>query len=157
MDDFSSPGVGPNAFGYSPAPANYIRPGKRPLSSISPVIVEDAAKLPVLITGAAGGSWIITANVQNVMHVIVEGMNATSALAMPRLHNQLAPNITHIEKSYDQSVAAGLVRLGENVELIDTASNTAQAILITSTKNTDGMSFEAVGEPRQANSGGAVF
>src|SRR5579871_4806897 len=39
MNDFSIPGAS-NAFGYVPSPANYIRPGKRPLSSISPTIVE---------------------------------------------------------------------------------------------------------------------
>ena len=39
MDDFSSPGTA-NQYGLAPAPANYIRPGKRPLSSMSPLVVE---------------------------------------------------------------------------------------------------------------------
>ncbi|UKZ83985.1 hypothetical protein TrVFT333_011801 [Trichoderma virens FT-333] len=43
MNDFSIPGVS-NSFGYIPSPANYIRPGKRPLSSISPIIAETAEK-----------------------------------------------------------------------------------------------------------------
>ncbi|KAF9502570.1 hypothetical protein BS47DRAFT_1403463, partial [Hydnum rufescens UP504] len=63
MDDFSSPGS-PNAFGYIATPANYIAPGKRPLSSISPLIAEDAEGNFVFATGAAGGSAIITANLQ---------------------------------------------------------------------------------------------
>jgi len=43
MNDFSIPNV-TNAFGYIPSPANFVRPGKRPLSSISPVIVEHLNK-----------------------------------------------------------------------------------------------------------------
>ena len=39
MNDFSIPDSD-NAFGYIPSPANFVRPGKRPLSSISPTIVE---------------------------------------------------------------------------------------------------------------------
>ncbi|CAD6901058.1 unnamed protein product [Tilletia controversa] len=39
MDDSSTPGV-PNGFGLAPSPYNYPEPGKRPLSSMAPAIVE---------------------------------------------------------------------------------------------------------------------
>ena len=74
MDDFSTPGNS-NFFGYLPTPNNYIRPGKRPLSSIATTIVEKDGS-PYFIVGAAGGSRIITATVQNVWHVIDHGMGA---------------------------------------------------------------------------------
>lgn len=38
MDDFSAPGH-PNYFNYPPTPANYIKPGKRPMSSMSPLVI----------------------------------------------------------------------------------------------------------------------
>lgn len=84
MNDFSVPGQS-NAFGYIPSPANYIRPGKRPLSSISPTIVERPDGTVYFIAAAAGGSRIITAVIQNIWHVLDQNMTAPQALAQPRL------------------------------------------------------------------------
>ncbi|KAI8336767.1 gamma-glutamyltransferase [Chlamydoabsidia padenii] len=58
MDDFSIPGV-PNLFGLSPSKNNYVEPGKRPLSSITPVIVEYDNTFE-LVLGGSGGSLIPT-------------------------------------------------------------------------------------------------
>lgn len=66
MDDFSVPGRN-NSFGFIPTEANFIRPGKRPLSSISPVIVEHLSNGSLYAAiGSAGGSRIITANIQTL-------------------------------------------------------------------------------------------
>jgi gamma-glutamyltranspeptidase/glutathione hydrolase len=79
MDDFGSPGQ-TNAFGFASSPTNFIRPGKRPLSSISSSIVEDreTGKF-VMATGSAGGSQIITATIQQLHHFIDQGLNATES------------------------------------------------------------------------------
>lgn len=57
MDDFSTPGA-VNFYGIPSSPANFIAPGKRPMSSMSPTIFTDKNGDFVLGVGAAGGSKI---------------------------------------------------------------------------------------------------
>ncbi|KAI9365000.1 gamma-glutamyltranspeptidase [Zopfochytrium polystomum] len=140
MDDFSSPGS-VNAFGYPAAPANFIRPGKRPLSSISPVIVEDVATGRVeFAIGSAGGSRIITANFQNAWRVL-GGMGIQEALAAPRWHDQLSPARTQLEwaasspaipgwRGFSNATAAYLSRLGHNVTFVAPGSSSAQGVQV---------------------------
>jgi gamma-glutamyltranspeptidase/glutathione hydrolase len=148
MNDFSIPGSS-NAFGFIPSPANYIRPGKRPLSSISPSIVEHADGKLYFVVASAGGSRIITAVLQNLWHVLDQNATAPEALAAPRLHDQLVPNVVSLEYSYDNSTAAFLKERGHNVTWTAPGGSTAQSLRLLSNGT-----FEAAGEPRQLNSGG---
>ena len=103
MDDFSSPGQ-PNAYGLAPSVANYIKPGKRPLSSMSPTLVfrPDAMRngSPLrlrAVLGASGGPRIITATSQVLMRLLAYGANVTDAVRQPRIHHQLLPNVVMAE------------------------------------------------------------
>ncbi|KAI2622365.1 gamma-glutamyltransferase 1 [Hypoxylon sp. NC1633] len=148
MNDFSIPGSS-NAFGYIPSPANFIRPGKRPLSSISPTIVETPEGKLYFVIGSAGGSRIITATIQNIHHVLDQGMTTAEALAEPRLHDQLSPNQVSFEYAYNNQTVAYLQSLGHNVTWIAPGQSTAQGLRLLPNGT-----FEAAGEPRQKNSAG---
>ncbi|KAI8341424.1 gamma-glutamyltransferase [Chlamydoabsidia padenii] len=105
LDDFSIPGV-PNFFGYTPSVSNYLAPGKRAQSSITPVIVESDGRF-FMALGGSGGSQIPTSVVSVLTNVLDYNMDLYEAVATPRLHHQLMPNALGIEKSFD----ANLTRL----------------------------------------------
>ena len=65
---------------------NRPAPGKRPLSSIAPVIVLKDEK-PVLIVGTPGATRIITAMANIVIHVIDLKEELQPAILAPRFHN----------------------------------------------------------------------
>ena len=90
MDDFSSPGM-TNAYGIEPSPANFIKPGKRPLSSMAPLLVTDADGDVVLLAGASGGPKIVTGTAWVALLRLYGGRNVKEAIDMPRLHHQLLP------------------------------------------------------------------
>lgn len=114
MDDFSKPGL-PNHFGLRPSESNYIKPGKQPLSSMSPTLVfremeEDAdsdassGKLGdlVLVIGASGGPKIITSVLQVLLNFIMLGKPLLESILHARLHAQLiyhGASVTAAEKA----------------------------------------------------------
>jgi gamma-glutamyltranspeptidase / glutathione hydrolase len=147
MNDFSIPGSS-NNFGYVPSPANYIRPGKRPMSSISPAIVETPDGRLYFCIGAAGGSRIISTTIQNIHNVLDLNLTVADALSRPRLHDQLVPNVVSFEYAFDNSTVAFMEGIGANVSRGD-AGSSAQGLRLLPNGT-----FEAAGEPRQKNSGG---
>lgn len=102
-----------------------------------------------MVAGSAGGSRIITATVQNIIHSIDQKLSAAEALAKPRLHDQLVPNQVTFEYSYDNSTVAFMKSLGHNVTWVGPGQSTAQLIHV----QLNG-TFDAAGEPRQLDSAG---
>jgi len=96
MDDFSSPS-GANVYGLRQSEKNLPEPGKRPLSSMSPTIIEQDG-VPYLAIGGSGGPKIISAVVQVLLRILWFGDNPNEAVQRHRLHHQWLPNAIYYEK-----------------------------------------------------------
>lgn len=95
MDDFSTPTeISPDML--PPAPENFIRPNKRPLSSMSPTIVLKGGQLAGVL-GGSGGLKIIPAVVQVFLNHFINGMDPLVAVTAPRVYHRLIPNIVTYE------------------------------------------------------------
>ena len=91
MNDFSMPGYN-NHYGVPPSPQNYIAPGKRPLSSMTPAIFTNKKSgLPVLAIGGSGGTRITTSTATVAAKVLLLGRDLNDAVQESRLHHQLMP------------------------------------------------------------------
>lgn len=111
MDDFSAKPGAPNGYGLIGGEANKIEPLKRPLSSMSPLIVTKDG-VPVLVTGSPGGSTIITSVLQMVLNVIEWDMNLAQATNLPRIHHQWLPEIVLAEPGISPDTLAILEKMG---------------------------------------------
>ena len=63
MGDFAYEGI-TNHYEVEASKANFAKPGKRPLSSMSPTVVLDEEGDVVLVVGASGGTRITTSVAQ---------------------------------------------------------------------------------------------
>jgi gamma-glutamyltranspeptidase / glutathione hydrolase / leukotriene-C4 hydrolase len=130
MDDFSRPDR-PNIYGYPPSPANFIAPGKRPLSSMAPTVAVDSKTRDVQFTGtscrgtsldrplvslflshtcseggASGGSKIPTATLMSLLNAIVRKRAVSDAVGEARVHHQLVPFSLRHEEFLDHELLA---------------------------------------------------
>ncbi|WVF70603.1 gamma-glutamyltransferase [Kwoniella sp. CBS 6097] len=185
MDDFSVEGR-PNGTGYEPQMANYVYGGKRPLSSSCPYIVElTSTGQPVLSGGAAGGSTIISANTQVARNVLDYNMTPFEALKEKRLHNQILPDHSVLERSGSYNgvqvegfeegseIVKGLKAKGHKIEWTDRNRSVPVALGIQKDNTmandwTDngnqaskigrcGWKWDPQAEPRRVDSGGSVY
>lgn len=78
-------------------------------------------------------------------------MTACEALREPRLHNQLVPNVSTFEYTFDNSTVAFMAERNHTVSYVPLGKSTVQSIRVLGKGK-----FEAVGEPRQKNSGGVI-
>jgi len=117
MDDFATPGT-PNGFGLWPSPYNYPEPGKRPLSSTAPTIMEYADGSFYLAIGGSGGSRIFPTVLQTLLN-LDWGMDASEAVEYGRLHDQLFPTVLDADNILPTSLLDDLRGRGHNVIVSD--------------------------------------
>ncbi|MDC7784285.1 gamma-glutamyltransferase [Rhodoplanes sp. TEM] len=129
MDDFSAKPGAPNAFGLVGSAANAPAPGKRPLSSMTPAIVVKDGRA-VLVTGAPGGSRIISTVLQVILNRIDFGLSPALAVAAPRVHHQWRPDEVLLERAVPEATARALAAMGHPVRVGPTAGS-AHTVVVT--------------------------
>ena len=149
MEDFvSKPGT-PNMFGLLGDEANAVEALKRPLSSMSPVIVFQDGK-PWFATGSPGGARIITAVLQMIVNMIDHGMNIADAAHRPRIHHQWYPDKLTIEVGFGVDTIRLLEARGHVVDVRGSTYTSLQSVAYK-----DGL-FRGAAGPRRPNSGAAA-
>jgi gamma-glutamyltranspeptidase/glutathione hydrolase len=115
MTDFNPvPGVTTRS-GQIGTKANLVGPGKRMLSSQTPVIVLKDGK-PVLVTGSPGGRTIVNTSLCVVLNVVEFGMPVQEAVDAPRWHHQWFPDVARFEGfSAHPDLVQGLTNMGHRV------------------------------------------
>lgn len=115
MDDFSTPNT-TNYFGVVASPANYIEPGKRPVSSMAPmIVVENSNQRIQQVLGASGGTRITTSIAQVSMLNLWFNENIKAAIDSPRLHSQLLPQEVIAEQGFNGDILRELKFRGHNI------------------------------------------
>lgn len=147
MDDFSiKPGV-PNGYGLVGSAANAIAPGKRMLSSATPMFVETPDR--ILIAGSPGGSLIISMALQAALNFL-DGDDAQQVVSAPRIHHQYLPDVVMFEPdALDQSQMDGLASLGHHLKQQTRRWGNMQAIVW----NLQSGAVEAASDPRGEGAG----
>ncbi|MBI4276974.1 MAG: gamma-glutamyltransferase [Armatimonadetes bacterium] len=99
---------------FDPVPGRRqsIAPGKGSGGASSTIFFRDGR--PVLATGAAGGSRLISAIVQSVVNMVDHGMTPAEAVAVPRIHAEEA-GILFAEPGLDEVTAEALAARGWEV------------------------------------------
>ncbi|GFN91269.1 gamma-glutamyltranspeptidase 1 [Plakobranchus ocellatus] len=132
MDDFSAPNI-TNEYGLLPTEANFIKPGKRPLSSMCPTITvksggAEGRDQVQQIIGAAGGSKITTTVAWTAEHNLWLGKSIKESVDMYRLHHQLLPPQLQYEEGSDELVLQGLKEKGHELLQFSLGESVSQGI-----------------------------
>jgi gamma-glutamyltranspeptidase / glutathione hydrolase len=116
MDDFAASLSGANLFGaVASSRANFVEPGKTPLSSMSPTLVEKGGKF-VMSLGSPSGTRILTCVTQVLLNRLVYGLSPSESVAQIRYHQQWQPDQIQVdEPGFSPQLKASLEKMGHKV------------------------------------------
>lgn len=119
MDDFNlRPGY-TDRRGAIGTPPNRIEPGKRMLSSMTPIIVLRDGRV-ALVAGSPGGRTIINTVLRILTLTIDYGMPLDEAVRAPRFHHSWLPDRLKVERGrFPRSILDELERRGHELERVD--------------------------------------
>ena len=130
MDDFAVATGTPNSYGLvDTRGANLVAPGKRPLSSMTPTILDRDGRL-FMVSGSPGGPRIISTTLLTVLNVVDWKMDPQAAVAAPRFHHQWEPNRLRVEPEIADEVIEALEARGHDVERSARPWSAAEVIVI---------------------------
>ncbi|HEY7213651.1 MAG TPA: gamma-glutamyltransferase [Thermoanaerobaculia bacterium] len=149
MDDFATAPGKPNLFGLIQGEANAVAPGKRMLSSMSPVIAWKGKEAYAL--GGRGGSRIPTQTLQVLLNLLVDGDPLQAAIDRPRLHHQWLPDRLDAEPdALSPETRSEMERRGHTLEITPVTAKIHAVHLLP-----DGR-VEAASDPRGSGVGAVV-
>ena len=120
--------------------ANRVQGGKRPLSSMSPMIVFDAQNQPVLAVGSPGGRSIISYVARVLYEVLVLGQSLPQSVAAS--HVVEAGNKVRVESAASKDTVKTLGDMGHELDVREQTSG-IHAIYRTS------LGWQGVADPRR--------
>lgn len=114
LTDFNFvPAANPDPAAFNPG-ANDVAPGKRPRSSMSPVILFDGHR-PLAAYGSPGGSTIISSVLNATLNLVDHSMDVQEAVDAPRIAQTSANGATRREIGFDDASLARLEALGHTL------------------------------------------
>ncbi|XP_071533056.1 scoloptoxin SSD14-like isoform X2 [Panulirus ornatus] len=117
MRDFWSADVACHHQDDPSSPSNLIRPGKRPVSLMSPAVFVDAEGDVRLILGAAGGAGVPSSVAWVAVRHLWLGSHIQEAVHANRFHLRLHPLTIVYEEGVSPKVVAGLQQLGHRTKV----------------------------------------
>jgi len=133
----------------SASEGNKFEPGKRPMSTMTPVIVFDENNALKLISGSPGGALIPAAVLRVITGIIDFDLNLGEATMLPRIHKDWPYELLRVEKGISSDTKKVLESFGHELEESKTMGST-QSILISS------QGKEGYADLRRPNAGVAI-